>query len=512
MSGFVGTPGLWTGQMPVAKCGHSYGGEADASADGSTQTEFERELDRRVEPPPIDANSLMSLAPSVSDPRALETGDQWGGVPDTGGQDTTGDLPLPQDVVVDAQHPVPSLNRSESEPPSEPLIVPPPASATGEEPQNGPTALLTARTSLGTVLEHPAKTAGPSHATLEHPVPHPADPAGAIAQGGARFGGLDAPPRSTAMEPAMGFRSSIPRESVPSTRGASPLGSGPAVLDADVSQSHLEENGLWEAVQGSGKALMSAPSDGFPSRPIAHLPGASLLSASQKAAGQEGGTQIAQISVSSGQDVVKTVLPTPTPTTTDGAIALSSPKGMSLVSLKSVTVQDGPGSSASDVDPAEPSFDFALASPEGLRHGPSVDGVGPRAVRVPMDVLGQIAQVVVSAGEGPQPEFVELNLSPLELGKMRIEFRTGSDGLYIHLGIERQETLDLVRRHLDDLSADLRSSGFGQTTFSFGTWSQRGSSDRSARGPTLQGQDVYRSEETMIVGRFVDAGRLHLRL
>lgn len=63
---------------------------------------------------------------------------------------------------------------------------------------------------------------------------------------------------------------------------------------------------------------------------------------------------------------------------------------------------------------------------------------------------------------------VELVLMPEELGRVTISFQGEGDTLRVHLGAERPETLDLLRRHAPDLAAELRAMGYDTAGFSFG--------------------------------------------
>ncbi|NUB44911.1 flagellar hook-length control protein FliK [Fertoebacter nigrum] len=65
---------------------------------------------------------------------------------------------------------------------------------------------------------------------------------------------------------------------------------------------------------------------------------------------------------------------------------------------------------------------------------------------------------------------VELALAPEELGRLRMTVSTDGDAIRVTLHAERPETLDLLRRHADDLRQEFRQAGFGFTSFRFGEW------------------------------------------
>ena len=56
---------------------------------------------------------------------------------------------------------------------------------------------------------------------------------------------------------------------------------------------------------------------------------------------------------------------------------------------------------------------------------------------------------------------------------MRFNLVTHGDQVQITLAAERPETLDLLRRHAEDLRQEFRASGLGSGTLSFGQWSQQ---------------------------------------
>jgi hypothetical protein len=72
---------------------------------------------------------------------------------------------------------------------------------------------------------------------------------------------------------------------------------------------------------------------------------------------------------------------------------------------------------------------------------------------------------------------VALLLSPEELGRVAMTLSTHDDGISVALVVDRPETLDLMRRHIDLLTRDLRELGFARVDISFGN---SGESSRDA--------------------------------
>ena len=71
-----------------------------------------------------------------------------------------------------------------------------------------------------------------------------------------------------------------------------------------------------------------------------------------------------------------------------------------------------------------------------------------------------------------QPGRIELTLTPEALGRLHFDMRPEGTGLAITLSAERPETLDLMRRNLPELLAELKQAGVQAGTLSFGAWSE----------------------------------------
>ncbi|MCB1337756.1 MAG: flagellar hook-length control protein FliK [Maritimibacter sp.] len=99
----------------------------------------------------------------------------------------------------------------------------------------------------------------------------------------------------------------------------------------------------------------------------------------------------------------------------------------------------------------------------------------------------QIADVVRAGGE----RAVELRLHPEELGRVQLTMsQDATGGLTVSLNVERPETLDLLRRHIDQLASELRQLGYGSIDFSF-----RGDGGRDGQGvPSDDGEASTRTE------------------
>lgn len=92
--------------------------------------------------------------------------------------------------------------------------------------------------------------------------------------------------------------------------------------------------------------------------------------------------------------------------------------------------------------------------------------------------VAQLAEELHAVSARAEDGTVTLQLRPEELGKLQFHLTRTPEGLHIHLVVDQPATLDLLRKHADDLLGDLRQDGFAGTTLSFaGSGAGDGSSD-----------------------------------
>ena len=99
----------------------------------------------------------------------------------------------------------------------------------------------------------------------------------------------------------------------------------------------------------------------------------------------------------------------------------------------------------------------------------------PGATRpdLPANIARQLAEVVQQMPNRP----VEITLKPQELGSVRLTVQHAEAGIVVHLTAERPETLDLMRRHIDQLGQDFQALGYSNISFSFGGEDQGSNTD-----------------------------------
>jgi hypothetical protein len=104
----------------------------------------------------------------------------------------------------------------------------------------------------------------------------------------------------------------------------------------------------------------------------------------------------------------------------------------------------------------------AIGPPTGASsHVPT----GAGQAEIARSASAQIAQGVAARPGAP----VEIALNPEELGRVRMVLAPGDSGLTMSILAERHETMDLLRRHIEQLAQDFRDLGFDRVRFSFST-------------------------------------------
>lgn len=81
-------------------------------------------------------------------------------------------------------------------------------------------------------------------------------------------------------------------------------------------------------------------------------------------------------------------------------------------------------------------------------------------------VVRQLAEALL-AGDSGREDILELKLRPEELGHLRFRMTQGEHGLVLSIAAERPETLDLLRRNVDQLARALSDLGYESSSFSF---------------------------------------------
>lgn len=120
-----------------------------------------------------------------------------------------------------------------------------------------------------------------------------------------------------------------------------------------------------------------------------------------------------------------------------------------------------------------------------LPPGPVVSvPAAPNGAIVPLPALPQLVAAALRDDPARQVEF---RLDPPELGAVRFQMDQRSNDLVITIIAERPETLDLMRRHGEQLLADLRQAGFQGASLNFGSSTGQGHLGQGGFGSHGQG-------------------------
>ncbi|MEY8828109.1 flagellar hook-length control protein FliK [Sedimentitalea sp. XS_ASV28] len=180
------------------------------------------------------------------------------------------------------------------------------------------------------------------------------------------------------------------------------------------------------------------------------------------------------------------------------------PSPVSLVTPAETDLMVDPGGHAGDVADAQILRSSATA-------GTALQATTDAIVARPEAVRHAAAQAVEILAKEPG-KTVEIALNPEELGRVRLSLSTSDAGMTVSIVSERPETLDLMRRHIDQLSQEFQRLGYQQTSFEFSGEASNG--DESAPGKELvdhDGAHVTDEMQTATPTRLVQTG-LDLRL
>ncbi|WP_299774295.1 flagellar hook-length control protein FliK [uncultured Tateyamaria sp.] len=98
-------------------------------------------------------------------------------------------------------------------------------------------------------------------------------------------------------------------------------------------------------------------------------------------------------------------------------------------------------------------------------NAPNTAKTTPPALRaeLPQHLSNTIAEAFKRAPDKP----IEIALNPAELGRVRMIMSTSETGITVTVAADRGETLDLMRRNIDDLGKSLNDLGFEDVSFAF---------------------------------------------
>lgn len=101
------------------------------------------------------------------------------------------------------------------------------------------------------------------------------------------------------------------------------------------------------------------------------------------------------------------------------------------------------------------------------------------------------AQVVKQVLSAPLADgnITEIALDPEELGRVRMQMITHEASVQIVIAVERPETADLMRKHLDLLTNDFKDLGYGDVNLEFASHDDSGNSRQSTSHSKAESDD-----------------------
>ncbi|MFC4668009.1 flagellar hook-length control protein FliK [Seohaeicola nanhaiensis] len=107
---------------------------------------------------------------------------------------------------------------------------------------------------------------------------------------------------------------------------------------------------------------------------------------------------------------------------------------------------------------------------------------------------------------------VEVTLNPEELGRVRMLLSSADGNISLIITGERQDTLDLLRRHIDALVQDFRKMGFENVGYEFRQFESGGRRDRPTAAPSRRSAVEVDLTESTTSRRHTAASGLDIRV
>ncbi|MGB1265926.1 MAG: flagellar hook-length control protein FliK [Nereida ignava] len=127
---------------------------------------------------------------------------------------------------------------------------------------------------------------------------------------------------------------------------------------------------------------------------------------------------------------------------------------------------------------------------------------------LPLSIARQISEATRNASDGT----TEITLNPAELGRVRMSFSPTEAGMMVVLSVERPEVLELMKRHIEDLSQEFQSAGFGMASFDFSGGGSDTPNERSGSGPHIHIPDVASEVDVPVSPNLLRTSQLDIRL
>ena len=287
------------------------------------------------------------------------------------------------------------------------------------------------------------------------------------------------PSRDPALvKPDTDTANAVPQRTDPAPLHINPTGAPTPFVDNTVSQTARDPNGTSSA----GQATLAASTPlSNPARPVVQPPSATSSPGGAQADQHPDHLVAADRSHREASTPPQTpsriVAIPPTPAETGGLQPSTSPAAAALMTNPVPKM-----SHQSENLGSHGELPIELRGPMALAPGQRapVQSTAARA-DIPRHMAIQMAEAVRAGG--PRP--IDLMLNPAELGRVKISLQSAEGAVLVHITADRPETLDLMRRHLDDLTQEFQSAGYSDAQFSFSDENPAGEGDSNPDGDVV---------------------------
>ena len=135
-------------------------------------------------------------------------------------------------------------------------------------------------------------------------------------------------------------------------------------------------------------------------------------------------------------------------------------------------------------------------------------GLVPQRTDVPRVLPQNLAESLIQQSG----RHVEVTLNPEELGRVRMLLSSADGNISLIITGERQDTLDLLRRHIDALVQDFRKMGFESVGYEFRQFESGGRRDRPTAAPSRRSAVEVDLTESATSRRHTAASGLDIRV
>jgi flagellar hook-length control protein FliK len=158
--------------------------------------------------------------------------------------------------------------------------------------------------------------------------------------------------------------------------------------------------------------------------------------------------------------------------------------------VKVSTAQSNPDMTLSKVDLMD-----AFGSEIRTQNSTSTNILAPTSAPR-QDMANSVIHQITTAMRADRDKPIEIALNPAELGRVRMVLSASDAGITVNILADRPDTLDLLRRNIDDLGKSFADIGYDDIAFSFGQNEQ--ASDDTAHSQYNTGADHDDGSETLV--------------